>query len=255
MDMASHPTNGIEGLECPRPYHYHALDSTSDDIRLFVIPRKAPGSITSVNYALTHTSLRKACKFIALSYCWGDGALSHEIQINGGSMRITESLATALASLQSEDQDLVLWADAICINQDDSIEKTSQVQLMRDIYRTAHQVTIWLGPSNAETYYTIREMRKLGNILLDAGFGDLSAEDILHWEVQDDDASSSASTKRAILEIESGHLSKMRNDEFPFWWMTSDLGKRDWFHVSIESNVKCLSILTVVESLVYPGVH
>jgi hypothetical protein len=231
--MATHPTNGMEGFQ--QLYHYHALDSKSDDIRLLVVPRKAPGSIALINHALVHTPLRKVSKFIALSYCWGDGALNHEIQVNGQCMKITESLATALDSLQSKDQDLVLWADAICINQNDPIEKTSQVQLMRDIYRAAHQVIIWLGPSTAETYYTIREMRKLGDQLVKTGFWDLKPEDMLHWEVQDDDTSSSASTKRAILGMESEHLSQMRNDEFPFWWIKSDLGKRDWFHVSIES--------------------
>jgi hypothetical protein len=155
-------------------------------------------------------------------------------------MQITESLATALGNLQSKDQDLVLWADAICINQNDPIEKTSQVQLMRDIYRTAHRVIIWLGPSTAETYYTMREMRRLGDQLIETGFWNLSAEDILHWEVQDDDTSSSISTKRAILSMESEHWSQMRKDEFPFWWIMSDLGKRDWFYVSIQSTVSCV---------------
>jgi hypothetical protein len=38
-----------------------------------------------------------------------------------------------------------VWADAICINQDDIIERNSQVQLMSDVYSTATGVAIWLG--------------------------------------------------------------------------------------------------------------
>lgn len=38
-----------------------------------------------------------------------------------------------------------LWIDLICINQDDLDERSSQVELMRDIYRTARSVRIWFG--------------------------------------------------------------------------------------------------------------
>jgi Heterokaryon incompatibility protein (HET) len=40
-----------------------------------------------------------------------------------------------------------LWADAICINQSDDIEKAHQVPLMRDIYGTAKEVSVHLGES------------------------------------------------------------------------------------------------------------
>ncbi|KXX81060.1 Heterokaryon incompatibility protein 6, OR allele [Madurella mycetomatis] len=39
----------------------------------------------------------------------------------------------------------VLWADAICINQDDKEEKTAQVPLMGDIYTNCSKVIVWLG--------------------------------------------------------------------------------------------------------------
>jgi len=40
---------------------------------------------------------------------------------------------------------LVLWVDAICINQDDIPERNDQVLLMGDIYRNATSVISWLG--------------------------------------------------------------------------------------------------------------
>lgn len=40
---------------------------------------------------------------------------------------------------------LPLWVDAICINQDDEDERTSQILLMGEIYSIAHQVIVWLG--------------------------------------------------------------------------------------------------------------
>jgi hypothetical protein len=44
-----------------------------------------------------------------------------------------------------------LWADAICINQEDIVERNHQVQLMRDIYRSAELVVAWLGEEKDES--------------------------------------------------------------------------------------------------------
>ena len=38
-----------------------------------------------------------------------------------------------------------LWDDALCVNQDDTDEKSRQVPRMRDIYSKAYNVPIWLG--------------------------------------------------------------------------------------------------------------
>lgn len=40
----------------------------------------------------------------------------------------------------------LLWIDALCINQKDNNEKSSQVMMMRDIYAHAKNVLVWLGP-------------------------------------------------------------------------------------------------------------
>jgi hypothetical protein len=38
-----------------------------------------------------------------------------------------------------------LWVDALCINQSDTAERTSQVRMMREIYEKAECVVVWLG--------------------------------------------------------------------------------------------------------------
>jgi hypothetical protein len=38
-----------------------------------------------------------------------------------------------------------IWADAVCINQDDHPETLDQMKLMREIYSTANRVLVWLG--------------------------------------------------------------------------------------------------------------
>jgi hypothetical protein len=39
----------------------------------------------------------------------------------------------------------MLWIDALCINQDDMMERNHQVARMGDIYRNATRVIVWLG--------------------------------------------------------------------------------------------------------------
>lgn len=40
---------------------------------------------------------------------------------------------------------MMIWADAVCINQEDPLEQGHQVALMRDIYLLAKQVVVDFG--------------------------------------------------------------------------------------------------------------
>jgi hypothetical protein len=54
-------------------------------------------------------------------------------------------LFEALHSLRQSTVRRVIWADAICINQQDAYEKSIQVQMMGEIYARSQQVVVWLG--------------------------------------------------------------------------------------------------------------
>ena len=61
---------------------------------------------------------------------------------------IFENLYTALhriLSLTDEGEYRTLWIDQICINQEDQIEQNAQLLLMREIYKRANDVLVWLG--------------------------------------------------------------------------------------------------------------
>jgi hypothetical protein len=56
----------------------------------------------------------------AISYVWGDPTITETILCNNRAIEVTVSLAHALRRLRSahrEDAPRVLWADAICIDQ------------------------------------------------------------------------------------------------------------------------------------------
>ena len=84
--------------------------------------------------------------YTAVSYAWGDPSITKSIIVNGQEKRITTNLHGLFAQLTQELFRGYLWADAICINQDDSEEKTLQIRHMADIHSTANLVLIWLGP-------------------------------------------------------------------------------------------------------------
>ena len=103
---------------------------------------------------MRHTSLAlERFKFTAVSYEWGPAESSRIIIVNGCSMMIRENLWQFLTHLLRSDLASVdgyqsLWADAICINQDNTIERNQQVSMMGMLYRYTKMVYVWLGPTD-----------------------------------------------------------------------------------------------------------
>ncbi|KAB5515527.1 heterokaryon incompatibility protein-domain-containing protein, partial [Coniochaeta sp. 2T2.1] len=60
-------------------------------------------------------------------------------------LQVTENLVAAMTQLRERHPGRLFWIDAICINQQDPVERAAQVQLMRHIYQSAENVIIYLG--------------------------------------------------------------------------------------------------------------
>ena len=88
-------------------------------------------------------------RYNALSYHWGSPEKVGHVVLNGHRFPVTENLEAALRQLRQIDANVApqtrWWIDAICINQDDILERNSQVMLMRRIFKKAETVSIWLG--------------------------------------------------------------------------------------------------------------
>jgi hypothetical protein len=78
-------------------------------------------------------ALRGDTPYKALSYTWGDPNLRRCVSINGETISIGSNLQEALKELRDPSDEVVLWADQLCINQTDEEEKSSQVKQMKDI--------------------------------------------------------------------------------------------------------------------------
>ncbi|KAL7944943.1 heterokaryon incompatibility protein domain-containing protein [Trichoderma barbatum] len=83
-------------------------------------------------------------------------------ECDGATLRITQNCMAALRRLRSIG-DLSLWTDGICIDQTSTAERSAQIALMRDIYKQAAEVVVWLGEDNEQSK---RAIRCLGDIAL-----------------------------------------------------------------------------------------
>ena len=102
---------------------------------------------------LTVEELNATEPFDALSYCCGPPVLNYSIIVNGASgFRITQNLWTALQRVRKTDSDRRIWVDAVCIDQEDEREKSSQVRHMHAVYSHAEEVCIYVGECRTRQY-------------------------------------------------------------------------------------------------------
>jgi hypothetical protein len=84
-------------------------------------------------------------QYEAISYTWGEPKLIHPLYVDDGThVLVTKNLYKALRRLRHPTTVRVLWADAVCINQVDNEEKSTQIPLMARIFRGASKVLAWL---------------------------------------------------------------------------------------------------------------
>ncbi|KAI8953594.1 heterokaryon incompatibility protein-domain-containing protein [Xylaria longipes] len=84
-------------------------------------------------------------RFEAISYVWGSDTRDQIIIIDGKPFPITSSLRNTLRQIRSLDKPRNIWADSVCIDQENNKEKSHQVAAMGRIYETSECTLICLG--------------------------------------------------------------------------------------------------------------
>ncbi|KAF2799471.1 hypothetical protein K505DRAFT_230911, partial [Melanomma pulvis-pyrius CBS 109.77] len=105
----------------------------------------------SIHTVLHTTNVFSAPAYKALSYVWGDSELTAPVFVNNLPFEATTNLVAALRHIRRKRHNVVIWVDAICINQNDTKERNHQVQMMREIYMKADQVIAWLGEAKDDS--------------------------------------------------------------------------------------------------------
>jgi hypothetical protein len=127
----------------PIAYKYTGLHNEVA-FRYLVLQPGRPGDALACNLVETHLH-DTTTEYEAISYVWGSNVQDCEILCDGKELRITANLFEVLQNFRLSDNPRNLWADSICINQNDPGEISQQVAIMGDIYSTAKQVLVHVG--------------------------------------------------------------------------------------------------------------
>ncbi|KAI0533773.1 heterokaryon incompatibility protein-domain-containing protein [Xylaria digitata] len=144
-------------------FRYQPLPDSKSFIRLLYLrPRNRTTLIegrTALNCEVIIHPVSDCPPYVALSYAWGDATIRRSVKLGSHIVSLTESLVVALEHLQHDEKALVVWADAVCINQADDAEKSDQVQMMSRIYKSAALVAAWLGPESDDSHKAIKQLQ------------------------------------------------------------------------------------------------
>lgn len=167
------------------PYRRLPLDQSKKELRLVELRYQGSDDLSTpfdleeeaekpISMRMVKASLLKPPKFLALSYVWGpssegrsitlrvpqkadlkgdfiesDTLAVEEETLDSCEIGVTDNLFAALVHyriMNARNQSDYIWIDALCINQRDNDEKSWQVAMMREVYKSAYLVLAWLGP-------------------------------------------------------------------------------------------------------------
>lgn len=164
------------------PYVYKPLDTTKNEIRILMLHSSIKDDNEPVRATLQHVAMEDDMKpgaitrmapalrlFKALSYTWGDASKKVNITLDGHQFPVTENLFAALKNVRNSNKAAAgkvtvsgWWIDAICINQEDILERNSQVAMMTMIYKRSHGVHVWLGDEGEDSDMAMNLVEKIG---------------------------------------------------------------------------------------------
>ncbi|KAG5767748.1 hypothetical protein H9Q72_004512 [Fusarium xylarioides] len=161
-------------------FKYNSLQE--NEIRVLVLDAAAQerDPLSGALVVVKHIPGDHVTRYDAMSYTWGDQSnpdfidLRHPKPIghdkscicnkeSSGSLAIGRNLASALRKIRHQSNSQIIWADSICINQQDLDERAEQVLRMRDIYKHAQRVIAWLGPADEHSSIAITMLQELAD--------------------------------------------------------------------------------------------
>ncbi|KAF9875134.1 hypothetical protein CkaCkLH20_07400 [Colletotrichum karsti] len=142
-------------------YRYTALSDEKLEFRLLhLLPAQNPTEPLACRLEIDSGHNRPS--FETLSYTWGGEAPREPLIVDETHvLNITPNLAAFLRQRRESDTEVVLWVDAVCINQNDIAEKNQQVPAMTAFYLASRKLTIWLGLAADDSDRAVEELQNL----------------------------------------------------------------------------------------------
>ncbi|EXF79321.1 hypothetical protein CFIO01_02056 [Colletotrichum fioriniae PJ7] len=165
------------------PFEYEPLDPELRQMRLLRLGAADEEGIIRELQVETFC-LEDAPPYFCLSYVWGNPERFLAVNCNGKMISVTQNLYHALRTCLNRHPATWFWADGICINQDNVVERSQQVLLMGNIYKGAKLVLAHPG------HYQY-ERRKPENVndteetTLEDRMGGLGVQDMMSFGLDD----------------------------------------------------------------------
>lgn len=156
---STHRTRSSLWTRAPaQPTIYETLDKAKREIRVCDLLLSSELS-APLECSLRIVPVDQMGKYVAFSYVWGQELATEAISINGIQHPIRRNLAAGLRVLRARSwRDrtrkrqrsclISVWADAICINQNNIGERNHQVPHMRLIFSRCDYTFSWLGEAD-----------------------------------------------------------------------------------------------------------
>jgi hypothetical protein len=208
--------------QSPRsPYKYLALPSNSSFRILELFPGQRDSELTCRLHLEDWT---QDPTYEALSYAWGDSKIRFPIVCDGQSLEITANLRAGLNQLRQTDKSRFLWADAICIDQKNLQERGQQVSVMRQIYKNARNVVVWLGQDeNDQAVEAAHFITHLADVLC----GDIPGTS---RGMKDIDDLYNLTSNASLIQAEAPWLAVA-------WYLSQPWFQRLWVFQEVNSNI------------------
>lgn len=164
---------------------YKPLDAALKQFRLVTVKSRSHSAAVlsvpvqdylPVHCILSTSTLNDPPQYQALSYTWGEAKDTVPITVDLRETEVTKNLLQALIDIRQENEDVVLWADAICIDQTNNTEKGEQVPLMREIYSKASNTIAFLGLGWNGSDIAMAKFNTIGSFLCDNGITELISD-------------------------------------------------------------------------------
>ena len=183
---------------------YGPLDTTRKQMRLLQFLPTQEGD--GVKYEMEIVSLDENPHYVALSYAWGKPTPKTRLEVNGHGVDVTPNLRDFFADfstiVRQRKEPISIWIDAICIDQRNLLEKSTQIRLMERIYNQAYHVIAWFG-KNSKSASTFETIRILADFTQKHHLHDV---DIYNWPKDETEQSEISQTLRSLsVGFESTH--------------------------------------------------
>ncbi|KAF2176286.1 hypothetical protein K469DRAFT_682619 [Zopfia rhizophila CBS 207.26] len=149
-------------------YNYEPLKNPREIRVLKIWPGKGNSALEG---SIRHISLDSKVQFWAISYVWGAAPTSvalFTLKTPEGIIPITASLHFALKCFRERYSSMYFWADAVCINQADTLEKKIQIRLLQTIFQSAERVMAWVGNEGDNSHHAIETLAQIRSRSVDS---------------------------------------------------------------------------------------